>query len=100
MSTLGTDRRSKARRNGDRDRREQRRAGGVEDLKFSVQRVKKALRNSPTRILRAEDTQFLAKSNAAKPWDQTQPPPGRFLVVPIERARAFLHDLWGGSGLD
>jgi len=101
MSGLGMDRHTK-RRNERRDRN--RKGGTDEDLKYSVSRVKKALRNSPTQILRAEDTQALqAPERNAMRGAGYVPDGNRFLHIPMDAARKAmmaLRDIWGGAGLD
>jgi hypothetical protein len=102
MSGLGMDRHTK-RRKGER-RGGNRKGGTDEDLKYSVSRVKKALRNSPTQILRAEDTRALQSTEHKDLRRAGFVSDGnRFLHIPMDAARKAmmaLRDIWGGSGLD
>jgi len=74
------------------------------DLKFSIRRVKAALRNSPTQILRAEATKALAAEDQVALRKAGFRPAGRgFLQLPLDAARsalASLRDIWGGSGAE
>ncbi|MBM3268687.1 MAG: hypothetical protein FJZ01_13660 [Candidatus Sericytochromatia bacterium] len=102
MPGLGQDRHTKHKRGERRSRG--RKPGTSEDLKYSVGRVKQALRNSPTQILRAEDTRALEAlerqemlAAGYKPNDK------RFLRLPMDAARRALfaiREIWGGAGLD
>ncbi len=102
MPGLGQDRHTKHKRGERRNRN--RKSGTHEDIKYSVDRVKQALRNSPTQILRAEDTRLLERGeNKDLRGAGYRPADKRFLHVPMDAARRALfalRDIWGGSGLD
>jgi hypothetical protein len=102
MPGIGQDRHTKHRRGERRVRGRQ--SGTHEDIKHSVKRVKQALRNSPTQILRAEDTRVLddleKKAMKAAGYKADEK---RFLHLPMDAARRALYalrDIWGGAGLD
>lgn len=101
MPRPGMDRHPK--RPGDERRSRRRRGGTAEDLRHSVMRVKAAMRNSPTQILRADETSSLAvverRSLADMGYPETGPEPegNRFLHLPFAAARralAALRGLW------
>ncbi len=73
-------------------------AGTAEDLRFSIMRVKTAMRNSPTQILRAQDTKALADLERKVLQEAGYPGrSNRFLRLPFDAARralATLRELW------